>query len=518
MIKTLILETCRKRCQTFTLYAFNVFLIFFIVGCDGRIKNYVQIDSLPIIFPDYTSLTIPYNIAPLNFNIEEKAEEYRVEIYSEKGKTIILQQNSSNIQIPIEEWHKILESNKSQTLKIDVYSKRDKWYKYQTIIDTIASAPIDSTLVYRLLGIVHTEGDKMGIYQRKLDCYEQTILFENNTNPKTPCVNCHAFSNNQPEKMSMHVRKAYGGTVIFDHGKYIKYNTRTQQAIAPAAYTAWHPNGNLIAFSVNRLFVYFTSDADKLVEVADQVSDLVIFDTQTHTFSSSKNICTTSRENLPNWSPDGKWLYYINAPFVTKNMSSWINSKYDLMRVGFDTDSMTWGKTDTLLTSEQTGKSITWPAVSQDGKYIVFCMIDHSYFSIFDKNSDLYLFNIDSRQYRKLDVLNSETTESYHSWSSNGRWLTFSSKRLDEVSTRPFFSYFDSTGNFHKPFVLPQEDPMFYITDKYNFNMPVFVTGGININCSEFQKFITENASEVHFDSTVPIDTTGEFFGYSMSH
>ena len=58
--------------------------------------------------------------------------------------------------------------------------------------------------------------------------------------------------------------------------------------------------------------------------------------------------------------------------------------------------------------------------------------------------------------------LNSDETESYHSWSSNGKWLVFSSKRGDGLTARPYFAYFGSPDNVGKPFVLPQKDPTLY--------------------------------------------------------
>jgi Tol biopolymer transport system component len=169
---------------------------------------------------------------------------------------------------------------------------------------------------------------------------------------------------------------------------------------------------------------------------------------KTNTLTSSPKISEGSRENLPNWSPDGKTLYYISAVKSGKALSSWVDARYDLLRIPFDPETLVWGDPDTLLTSKETGLSITWPMASPDGKYLVFCMIDHSYFSIFDTQSDLYILDLTTKKYRKLDVLNSSTSESYHTWSKNGRWMVFSSKRMDELSTRPHFAYFDSAGNF----------------------------------------------------------------------
>jgi Tol biopolymer transport system component len=243
-----------------------------------------------------------------------------------------------------------------------------------------------------------------------------------------------------------------------------------------------------------------------MVEVWDKASDLILFDLKTNTITTSPKISTHNRENLPNWSPDGKWLYFITAPPINKDSTNLIDAKYDLVRIPFNAEKFEWGEVDTLLTSAQTGKSITFPVVSPDGRYILFCMIDHSYFSIFDKNSDLYILDLQTKQYKKLETLNSPYTDSYHTWSKNGRWVVYSSKEHDGLITRPYFSYFDNEGNFHKPFLLPQEHPDFYLDDTWNFNLPTLVEGKVKINANELRDFIAEDAEEVVFDKSVNID------------
>ncbi len=46
-------------------------------SCSPTIPSDAEESSLPLhIYPDYTSVTLPYNIAPLNFKIEHPADEY----------------------------------------------------------------------------------------------------------------------------------------------------------------------------------------------------------------------------------------------------------------------------------------------------------------------------------------------------------------------------------------------------------------------------------------------------------
>lgn len=100
------------------------------------------------------------------------------------------------------------------------------------------------------------------------------------------------------------------------------------------------------------------------------------------------------------------------------------------------------------------------------------------------------------------EMLNSNDTESYHSWSSNGRWVVFSSRRLDGLYTRPFIAYVGKDGKTGKPFLLPQKEADYYAGLMKSYNIPEFVTGkvtnrsyqirrlaeqgGISVSCSTF--------------------------------
>jgi hypothetical protein len=72
--------------------------------------------------------------------------------------------------------------------------------------------------------------------------------------------------------------------------------------------------------------------------------------------------------------------------------------------------------------------------------------------------------------------------------------VVFSSKRLDGLFARPFFSYVDEAGRFHKPFVLPQEDPEFYGACLKTFNVPELVRGPVTISSKELARGILKPA------------------------
>jgi len=75
---------------------------------------------------------------------------------------------------------------------------------------------------------------------------------------------------------------------------------------------------------------------------------------------------------------------------------------------------------------------------SPDGRYILFCKSGHGNLTIWQPESDLYLLDLKTGIVSKPDI-NSNKSESFHTWSSTGRWIVFSSRRDDGLLyTRPY--------------------------------------------------------------------------------
>jgi hypothetical protein len=132
----------------------------------------------------------------------------------------------------------------------------------------------------------------------------------------------------------------------------------------------------------------------------------------------------------------------------------------------------------------------------------MFTMSDYGYFTIHHPMADLYLLNLDTRVYNKMEV-NSPQTDSYHCFSSTGSWFVFSSKRMDGLFTRPFFSHLDENGKASKPFVLPQKDPEFYSTFIKNYNVPELITGEVKVSSLAIRDKVIEDALPAKIDPSV---------------
>ncbi len=469
-----------------------------LVQCSDLPENVTEETNVAKIFPEYYNLTIPPNIAPLNFIIKEEGSKFKVDIHGEKGNPIQISQHNSTIEIPERKWHELLSENTGDSISVDIWTFNNKtWYKFKSIQHYVAPEPIDDYLAYRLVYAVYLKWQKMGIYQRNLTNFDETPVIETKS-IDYGCINCHTFSDKDPNKMLFHTRILHSGTLIDDDGVLRKIDMKTQGTLSAGIYASWSPSGKYIAFSTGKIVPTLTTRLNKVVDVADKASDLMIYDVEKNKITLPPLLTTKRRENMPVWSADGRYLYFISAPEAKENdLESRLHVRYDLMRVEFHEGKNYWGPIDTVLSAARAKHSISMPSVSPDGKYIVCSMSDYGYFTIFHQESDLYLINTETGDVKKME-LNSDKTESHSSWSGNSRWLVFSSKRLDGVLTRPYISYIDKNGIAHNPFVIPQKNPESYDRLLANYNIPELITGKIDLTPIEIRDKLMEESEPVN--------------------
>ncbi len=482
--------------KTYTEILISVILLCIISSCT-RVQQYAAVDKPLITFPDYSDVVIPSNIAPLNFRIGGDHQKCTVRFVA--GRDSFDVQCRNNVVIPIRKWRKILKDNPGKKLTIHPFVKEAAgWVKYRDITLDIAPEPVDPYIAYRLIEPGYEFWGKMGIYQRCLETFDETPVLLN-TMTDGSCMNCHSFCKNDPRKMLLHVRAAHAGTILNDNGRLTKLNTKTPDNVSAAVYPRWHPGGRYVAFSTNKTSQAFHSTNNNQVEVYDSASDLIIYDTETQSVYTHPLIHSPEMfETFPEWSPDGKSLYFCSAPAV-KMPDNYNSLRYDLFRIDFDPQTGKIGnKADTVLQPSRMGKSIAFPRISPDGRHMVVCLSDYGTFPIWHKDNDLYLLQVETGELTPMPEVNSAESDSYHSWSTTGRWIIFSSRRMDGLYTRPYIAYFDSAGKFRKPFPVPQKDPQFYDRFLKSYNVPEFTTGKIEPGIHAFERVVKGEAVDVH--------------------
>lgn len=432
------------------------------------------------VYPLYADAVIPYNIAPLNFYIYNDAYEYLAKVSSTNGKPLVVR--GRTIRWNERKWRRFLEINKGQSIWFDVFVKRDGvWFGFPTLKNLVAPEPIDPYLVYRLIPPSYTAYEGMSIDQRRLESFRVKRVYDNRKiTPERSgqCVNCHAFQQyNQHGVMQLHVRGDHPGTLFINGKQHTRVQTKVDKLPSGAVYPAWHPTLPLMAYSINLIGQDFhTRDRNK-IEVMDTQSELILYRVDQHLIL-PRSASPDRLETYPCWSPDGQTLYYAVAAFDTSCFftDQYKNVRYNLVRSTFNQTDFSLAPADTVLNAARLGKSATLPRVSPDGRYLLFSMADYGNFHIWHTSSDLYVLDLGTWQWRKLEAVNSPKAESYHCWSSNGRWIVFSSRRDDGNYTRLYIAYFDQDGQTHKPFVLPQRHPLDDKERFQSYNVPEFIT------------------------------------------
>ncbi len=444
-------------------------------------------DRPPRIRPDYADVVVPPNIAPMNFVIDESGVGYHVKFSSAAGDPIELDTASGKVIIPEGKWRQLLAANRGEILRVEVFrlGEDGRWGRFEAITNRIAREEIDSHLAYRKIKPLYNQWGPIGAYQRNVETYEETALLHNDwwTDDQDGCMHCHTFRQNRPDQMIMHVRGPGGGMLVIRGSEFYKVDTRTQYNPAPAAFASWHPSGKLLAFSVDKVRQFFHTVRPEVRDAIDMNSDLALYLFESNEVVSSSKVRRPDQlETFPEWSRDGKFLYFCRAPRLwTEDKvppEHYRDVRYSLMRIAYDIETGEWGEVETVLSAEETGGSMTQPKISPDGRFLVFCMSDYSSQPSFQPSADLYLLKLETGEYRRLEC-NSSLSESWHGWSSNGRWLVFSSKRSDGQFIRPYFSYVDSRGRAHKAFVLPQKAPAFYDSCIMLYQYPELIVGPI---------------------------------------
>ena len=143
--------------------------------------------------------------------------------------------------------------------------------------------------------------------------------------------------------------------------------------------------------------MFHTTDRNR-IEVFDFRSDVIVYDTQ------SGNVLTCPQlhspltfETFPSWSADGKSLYYCTADSV-EIPADYDKVHYSLCRISFDESTGKFGeKPDTLYSAHVLGGSISFPRESPDGKWVMYTHHEYGNFSIWHKDADLYMVNLDEQ-------------------------------------------------------------------------------------------------------------------------
>ena len=168
-------------------------LVLALSACKGRQQHEVtETDSIPEMFPDYSGVTIPPNIAPLNFRITDGADKVVTTISGKNGSLKIVS-DDNRVIIPSRGWSRLLNDNLGESLVFELTVLADgRRTSFRPFRVRIAEEPVDGYLVYRNLMPGFQNWNSMGIYQRDLSSFDVETVIDSRLLPGT-CMNCPSF-------------------------------------------------------------------------------------------------------------------------------------------------------------------------------------------------------------------------------------------------------------------------------------------------------------------------------------
>ena len=342
--------------------------------------------------------------------------------------------------------------------------------------------------------------------------------------------------------MLFHVRASHGGTIIIDGTEAHKIAIKHDSIISAGVYPSWHPKQPLIAFSTNYTGQVFHMFHPEKIEVLDMSSDLLLYDVE---HNSVRHIVRSSDalETFPCWSPDGTRLYYCSAR-CQQSMADSTNINiimrydslyYDIFSMSFDPVTREFGEPRLEVNASAMHKSTSVPRISPDGRYLLFALGDYGQFHIWHKSADLWVKSLkrptpdpsrqggeragaemasgkeslplrgdlegsvegSSETLYPLTEANSPEADSYHTWSSNGRWIVFASRREDAAYSRAFIAYFAKEGHAHKAFLMPQRDPEHNLRLLKSYNVPELTRNAVQVSTSTLNHTVYHTDAEM---------------------
>ena len=141
----------------------------------------VQSDDAPSIFPDYKEVTVPCNIAPLNFMVE--GADRILALFICNGTSVLEVKGPKGIlDIPQKKWREMLEESKGGEIEVEVSVWNDDYpqgISYKPFTIRVSEDEIDAWVAYRLVEPGYVSWRQLGIYQRDLTSFREKAIVTN---------------------------------------------------------------------------------------------------------------------------------------------------------------------------------------------------------------------------------------------------------------------------------------------------------------------------------------------------
>ncbi|MBU0544131.1 MAG: hypothetical protein KKH97_02180 [Proteobacteria bacterium] len=310
------------------------------------------------------------------------------------------------------------------------------------------------------------------------------------------CASCHAFSsdgkwlsmeynfgNDNGAQFITEVRKE----IILRKEDFFTWSDFPRRGVIPPTrglFGRMSPTGRYAAASVNEIcYAAVMNDTEYSQLFFPTFGVIAIYDSGSGSIQLLPGASDYSYVQAnPAWSPDEKNLLFCRAKtknelhgnirnvttvFENRNihqLNELYNIRFDLYRIPFNEGG--GGIAEPLEGASDNGMSNYFPRYSPDGNWIVYTRSRSGI--MLQPDSELWIIPAGGGKARRMQC-NRNYFNSWHSWSSSGRWLLFSSK-ANGPYTEIFITHVDREGNDTPPVLLSR-----FNDTGYAANVPEFV-------------------------------------------
>ena len=237
-----------------------------------------------------------------------------------------------------------------------------------------------------------------------------------------------------------------------------------QAKIGEFSFVSLSPDGKTIAAAIRtRSAIEVKKSNIEPFDMSYSAGDIALIDAGSLAFQLLEGACEPRVvEDMPSWSPDGASLVFVRyAPAAAPSALNPMSICTIEIAVGRG------GEPKPLL-SDPPSKYCYFPRYSPDGKWISFVAADASRSYFARRSSDIWLYERSTGRLRMLESNLEGAMDSWHSWSSDGKWLVFSSNRDPSGLTALYLTRIEADGKAHPP-VKIASDPLWKV------NLPMTV-------------------------------------------
>jgi Flp pilus assembly protein TadD len=448
-----------------------------VTGTDPKILTIVYPHDKTIFPPDIAAPTLRWNEPSRNVS------RWRINLsFADQKEPMVFTVGENTWRPAPEAWAEFKRRSvgRPATLSISGLDQKGRVDSSASISIETSTHPVGDAIFYRdvPLPFIVAVQDPAQIRWRfgSVDMEEQPPVVLGNL---PVCGNCHSFSG---DGRILGLDVDYGN----DKGGYAILPVSEEMLLNDEKIITWSdyrkddgeltfgllsqvsPDGRYVISTVKDRAVFVATPGVEYSQLFFPIKGiLVVYDRETKTYAPLPGADDPVYvQSNPTWSPDGEHIVFARAKAYDKPSIADANAillnekdvpefiednepfKYDLYRVPFNGGR--GGVAEPIAGASQNGKSNFFAEYSPDGKWIVFTQAEN--YMLLMPDSELFIIPAEGGEARRLSA-NTPNMNSWHSFSSNGNWLVFSSK-ANTPYTQLFLTHIDDAGNSSPPVVL----------------------------------------------------------------